>query len=161
MARDYHRWTDQFPTITLLLSATVDVAGETWRGVIPLAGLALDHRPGQDALVGFVLAAGFGGTSGAPAGVLVRLLANTHLADHAVDFDPRQVAWGSVTIEVQVASTAAAFEDVPLVLYVLGVASDAPDVADIELPTLITNSTNWTVKDIQGGAVGSHWVEVT
>jgi len=148
--RTYYRQNDQFPTISVLVSADDFVAGQTWRGVLPLLGMTFDNRTTQNAYISAVIAAAFGGED-LPNGVTCRLLADTAAADYAEGFDPRQTPLGAVSFELAFDNDFAGMTDVPLIFMVAGLATDAPADADITLPTITTNTTAITLKDYQGG----------
>jgi hypothetical protein len=152
MAREYFLQGDQFPTLTVLVSAPDTLAGQTWRVTVPLAGLILDGRESQEAFISAVLAARFGDTS--THDVSVTLLANSRAAAWESGFDPRQTLLGSITFEVAFGNGFAGLDDVPLVFTVLPGASDAPALDEVTLPTITTNTTDITLKDRDGGAVG-------
>lgn len=156
--RNLHRWNDEFPTITYLLSVGEEeiavVAGKRWEVLLPLAGLYFDHRPGQAARVGFVLDVAIGGVDGID-GVLVTRLANTTLA--APPMDPRALVRPYISLLVEIDAEAIEFTDVPIVVYAMPVASEAGD----ELPeSIIPNENPFVLKDRAGGAVACWAMEI-
>lgn len=153
--KEYFSRADQFPTLTVLINAPDTLAGQTWRVTLPLAGLTLDGRATQDAIISAVFSAQFGGAT-VPADVSLRLLANAHAAAWTSGFDPRQTPLGSIGFEIAFGSDFAGITDVPLVFTVATLPSDAPALADIALPTVTTNTTSLTLKDIAAGAVSFH-----
>lgn len=157
--KEYFSRADQFPTLTVLINAPDTLAGQTWRVTLPLAGLTLDGRATQDAIISAVFSAQFGGAT-VPADVSLRLLANAHAAAWTSGFDPRQTPLGSIGFEIAFGSDFAGITDVPLVFTVATLPSDAPALADIALPTVTTNTTAITLKDNADGAVSSFAVQL-
>lgn len=156
MSRLLSRWADQYPTITLLLSKPETTAGEDWIGWIPFNSLYFDDRPGVPALVGAVLDVAFGEEDGPLAGVRVSYACGT-----GVDpISSRKTVRPGIALRVDIDEGTPAFTDIPLAIYCLPLATDAVADSEAALPTPDTNSSVWTVKDVDGGVVGAKWEAV-
>jgi hypothetical protein len=157
--RDFTRFGDQFPTVTFLLSKPAtgeDI--ESWVGFLPFANLNFDHRPDQAAYVGFILDIAYGDSTQPTTGIRVTRMLNDRLADVSPDFDPRKLIRQGVFIEVLIPPETPELEDIPLVVYCVGIATDAQSVESIVMPTPTTNSSDWVVKALDGSTVPSFWV---
>lgn len=151
MARIFPRTGDQFATITLKVSATTAMRNKRTRVKVPFNDLELDNRPGQAARPFMIVGYSWGADT--PPSKARVVAVNSYRSGSSSD--PRATVAAGVVVTIDCDSDAPALSSVPLVLTVIGPATET-DLGSLVLPTVTpTVGSPWTLADNEDNSVGA------